>query len=466
MAAQTRRIQEELLVYLCDNYTDDNPHLTLTSLKEHLKSILKDSEVSDRPLQAERWLYWAQQNKYIKCIETEVPVGILPDGCNASLIDAKVFSKKRGPDDEIYDNNDDIRNRVARGNCLLRMGNEVTCIIYALKKFTGGLGDDDDKTTGGDDFTWKRYFIKELNEVELVCATKKANGEAAHLSCIDVQGEKIICAGSKNVHLLFKNRSDIEKYVDQRFRIAKEVAQTVSDFLDQMDKEARQKLLEFLCVTHFTAVFEILSPAHQHVENLSHLERPMLKFIAWTKTSNLDTNDLCCVVPHIGFEIGRILKLDTVEYDLIPVSDLDLRMQQVRCGYNSEGEVFYFLDFNSNVVGLLKKKTVWYIMCRAIREKSKAAVLSKSKKQDFKEKKALGKTKCRILEIRTWLKLDDDTTSIWQGLAINYIRWCLRNFESSKVSQEEIIDKFPDLWKRFLAENDETDEIIAKFINS
>lgn len=33
------------------------------------------------------------------------------------------------------------------------------CVIYALKKFTGGLGDDDDRVIC-DGHTWQRYFLK------------------------------------------------------------------------------------------------------------------------------------------------------------------------------------------------------------------------------------------------------------------------------------------------------------------
>jgi len=33
-------------------------------------------------------------------------------------------------------------------------------LIYALKKFTGGMGDDDDRESGGDSQIWKKYFTK------------------------------------------------------------------------------------------------------------------------------------------------------------------------------------------------------------------------------------------------------------------------------------------------------------------
>jgi len=50
---------------------------------------------------------------------------------------------------------------VARGNAFIRIQDEPwNCVTYALKKFTGGMGDDDDRSGGGDKLIWKRYFVK------------------------------------------------------------------------------------------------------------------------------------------------------------------------------------------------------------------------------------------------------------------------------------------------------------------
>lgn len=86
-------------------------------------------------------------------------------------------------------------------------GNEAgtTVLVYALKKFTGGLGDDDDRDKG-DDFTWKKYFTRPLEDAAQVVATRKANGEAAHFSVRKIGGKFVLCGGSKNVHLLFRTR--------------------------------------------------------------------------------------------------------------------------------------------------------------------------------------------------------------------------------------------------------------------
>ena len=70
--------------------------------------------------------------------------------------------------------------------------------------------------------------------------------------------------------LIFKT-DDIQKYVEPRFRIAREVCETVMDSLDKMHSEQKGRLLRFLAWSKYTAVFEILAPDHQHVEDLSHL---------------------------------------------------------------------------------------------------------------------------------------------------------------------------------------------------
>lgn len=49
-------------------------------------------------------------------------------------------------------------------------------------------------------------FLQPIEETDVVIATNKANGEAAHLSCTEIDGEFILCGGSKNVHLMFRNK--------------------------------------------------------------------------------------------------------------------------------------------------------------------------------------------------------------------------------------------------------------------
>jgi len=43
----------------------------------------------------------------------------------------------------------------------------------------------------------------------------------------------------------------------------------------------------------------------------------------------------------------------------------------------TEGRVVYFLNGENHVIGLLKKKSTWYIILRALREKSKSYLFRK-----------------------------------------------------------------------------------------
>ncbi|XP_022336663.2 uncharacterized protein LOC111132968 [Crassostrea virginica] len=434
-------------------------------VRKHLLSIsstaLKENEIA-----TESWLRWANHENHLKVIGADVPVGVLPNGLQGQIIDVKVFTR-RGPDDAIYDKNKEIRKRVARGNSFLRIdkGPEAgtRCVLQAMKKFTGGLGDDDDREMG-DNLVWKKYFTKPIEEADKVIATKKANGEAAHLSCCVIDGEYVMCGGSKNVHMMFRTKDDIKKYGESRFRIAREVCETVVDSLNKMGEDSKHRLMEFMAWSGYTAVFEILSPDHQHIVDLSSLSGPELKFITWTKFDLTPKDDDClgAIPPHIGIEIANALGLSGVSYDIISTSDLDDRMSQIRQGYDYEGEVLYFMDKQGEVIGLLKKKTVWYIMCRAVREKLRAGCVSKQKQTEaFSLPVVHQKMEKRMNEIQKWLSLDDATLQDWKNLANSFLSWTLHKFEKD-FTWDNIIDKYPVTWKQFLKESKETDRIFVK----
>ncbi|GFN89823.1 actin-binding protein ipp-like [Plakobranchus ocellatus] len=418
---------------------------------------------------AESWLDWAKRLQYLKVVETEIPDFILPGKNSGEIIDVKVFSR-RGPDDAIYDTYQSVREKVARGNCFLRINKGplkgTRCILHALKKFTGGLGDDDDKDRG-DNHTWKKYFAKPLDSARKVIATKKANGEAAHLSCLEMDGHRLICAGSKNVHILIRNRGDIACYRGDRYRIAAEVCHSIMDNLEEMETVQRDRLLDFLIATRLTAVFEILAPNHQHVEDLSYLSKPVVQFITWTSTELEPDADqmLCTVPPHLGIELARAFGLQTVDYETIPVVEVKARMKMIRQGYQYEGEVLYFLDSRNRVMGLLKKKTIWYIICRAIREKARNAGGSFMKDRgSFSIQKSENQVRKRLKDIQGWLGLSNEATLQWENLGIAFVKWTIESLETKKMGMEGIADVFPVNWKRFLEENGLSDKIATEFV--
>ncbi|XP_060570893.1 uncharacterized protein LOC132729163 [Ruditapes philippinarum] len=452
----------------CDVFQDILSKLESNEFYEQIKSHLYNISANSSDIKgtdsAERFLSWAKLDSNLKVVSVDVPSLILPNDYEGRLHDVRVFVKF-GPDDPVYDNNKEIRERIARGNSFLELTNKAPrtfCALQAMKKFTGGLGDDDDRESG-DDLVWQKYFTKPIEEAEIVIATNKANGEAAHLSCIEIDNEIILCGGSKNVHLLFRNKSDIDKYVEPRYRIATEVCHTVMEALDDMTEKDRLRLMKFLVQSQYTAVFEILSPLHQHVVNLSYLKRPALKFISWTKCeleASEKLHHLNIVPPHVGIEIAKCLGLDPVTYEKVKVSDLDIFMKQIRKGFDSEGKVLYFLDSENQVIGLLKKKTTWYIMCRAVREKVKTAVNQSIKNpMKYSKTRSSNQIEKRVREIQKWLHLDNATTTAWKELGTSCLKWVLREVDDNKLSPEEVRDMFPVYWERFLRETGSTDRI-------
>ena len=101
--------------------------------------------------------------------------------------------------------------KIARGNTILEYeengSTKYKLLIYALRKFTGGLGDEDefDRKTG----QWRKYFLKDIKNTKYVISLEKANGQAGHFSCSWVNNDFLMCGGSKNVHLVFKKRCEI-----------------------------------------------------------------------------------------------------------------------------------------------------------------------------------------------------------------------------------------------------------------
>ena len=82
--------------------------------------------------------------------------------------------------------------------------------------------------------------------------------------------------------------------------------------------------MNFLALTRYTAVFEILNYNHQHIVNLEYLKekpnRSELKFITFSHVpEDFDSPviNLCALPPDNAIEIARALHLSTTDYDII-----------------------------------------------------------------------------------------------------------------------------------------------------
>ena len=54
-------------------------------------------------------------------------------------------------------------------------------VIYGHMKFTGGIGDEDERQPENND-KWREYFVADPSKATSVVCMDKLNGEAAHIS--------------------------------------------------------------------------------------------------------------------------------------------------------------------------------------------------------------------------------------------------------------------------------------------
>ena len=413
----------------------------------------------------EEWLAWAKgQPSKVRLVEGVVPPGILPQGLVGKLLDVKVGGKF-GPDDAMYNSSAELRDRIARGNTVLQLEDVRTgkvskdMVTFALKKFTGGMGDEDEDQPENEQ-VWQRYFLSPMEEVEKVICVTKENGEAAHLSVRMIQGSFYYFCGSKNVHLMFRTREELEKYTEQRYMVAKTVAQAWLNQASSMDPEKLRLFCSFLHTTKMTAVFEVLCPDYQHVVSLSHLSAPELRFL--TFTLQYGAASLTGLPPHTSLILASRLGLATATHRIVSCSKAEAHMEEVRAGYGYEGEVLYFLDKEDRTVGLVKKKTAWYVLCRAIREKVNTAKSQYRKEGSMSKQKEnlhIEKLERRVNEIQTWLDLSEAITKHWCLLGINFFKWMMNQLKQNPDKLEELCARggFPQQWQTFLIETGVSD---------
>ncbi|XP_037784031.1 uncharacterized protein LOC119580142 [Penaeus monodon] len=404
---------------------------------------------------------WHTQNK-ICLVEADVPSTILPFGYTASLVDVRV--KSRGPDDTIYKNNPEIRSMVPRGLTLIHLhGQEkkYDVILYANKKFTGGVGDEDESQPENDD-SWREYCLAPPETAtDLICMTK-LNGEAAHFSGRYINDQFFIITGSKNVHILIRNADDIDKYEGERYFVAKQVARAVCDTLKRLEENPRHLVYSFLHHTKCTAVCEILQPNYQHIVNLSYLEEPQLNVITFTSTlSNENELSLTALPPHYTLEVLSVLGFQTPSYSTVLPKDMASHQHKVKTLLNSEGEVLYYINDKGDTIGMAKVKSMWYVMMRALREKAIFCFLGAKRRQNWSLESMIRLMKKRFEEIQEWLNFSDEYLNKWKNLGALFLKWLEKEIEEKRVSERNIQPQFPILWARFMREANETDAFIS-----
>lgn len=460
---------------------------------------------------------WCNDTPYLRVVTCDIPSGILPSGMYGKLHEVKVnprgYGNKKGPptDDACYEAEEKVRRLIPRGLCFIEVSKESNGqpifqgpACFAMRKFSGGLGDEDNDDGKGSQNRWKCFFTSPAEQASIVCAAKKANGEAAHFSCVRIpleDGGSILLkiAGSKHVHFCYRNATtDLDKYTEDRFALAKIVARTFEASPASQDIG----LLEFLADTGLTSCFELEQPSSMHVEYFD-FDAPRLSFLAFTPSDigsvsgEQSEEDLSghCLPPVFGYKVAAMFGLTPVPYAIHDVASVNIAniIHHVRRRWGDEGDVFYFVDESGHTIGLVKIKTVWYVVLRAIREKLRTMVrvlskarmsksgaddvngkdetetnvtkLSKKQRNKLKKKRksaavkqdpravltsSLRKVSNRLQEIQTWLNFDLENLTSWKKLADSFLRWSLDKFMAGGLCTEDISRSFPRLWREHL----------------
>lgn len=167
--------------------------------------------------------------------------------------------------------------------------------------------------------------------------------------------------GSKNVHLVLTQESEIEEYrQDPAYRGAVAIASAMFQLLDHLSLDTRENLCRFLAQSYLTASFEFLSLEHQHIELLT---QSRLLFLGFTRSSSLDWRMPLNSI--FGFKLAASLGLECVEYTYSSYLGPELHRntidQYIRETMGEEGQVLVYIDSRGQVIGLEKIKSAWYV---------------------------------------------------------------------------------------------------------
>ena len=126
-------------------------------------------------------------------------------------------------------------------------------------------------------------------------------------------------------------------------------------------------------------------------------------------------------------------------------------------GYGYEGEVLYYLDSKGQVIGLLKRKTAWYVILRAIREKASSALAAFKKDPSMPASTQAQKVEKRLREIKEWLGFSEEYLEQWIKLGNDFMHWVHKKFHNDEMDNRRGV--FPSIWKTYLSETQQSDKI-------
>jgi hypothetical protein len=128
------------------------------------------------------------------------------------------------------------------------------------------------------------------------------------------------------------------------------------------------------------------------------------------------------------------------------------------------GSVLYFLNEHDQVIGLLKKKTIWYVILRAIREKARTMIAKWEKSRQMTLTDTLERVRRRLNAIQKWLQFSYAILDQWKTLAEQFLSWLADGAQHKRIMRDDIADRYPLLWSKFLSESHSNDDFMRTCI--
>ena len=408
-----------------------------------------------------------ESRNLIKKVVRNIPSDVLPSNMRGNIIDVTVKSKK-GPDDIMYDEHEILRHHFPRGLSIMctyidsKETPKYDCIINACKKFSGHTLGDEDEIDISRTCTEELYFLEDKNSTNQIVAMEKINGEAAHFACRFINDEPHFIAGSKNVHMIFKNKHQIAQYNEQRYENARVIADAFIDKLNSISPEQRLFLLHFLHFTKFTLVCEIMLPHHQHVVHFGSLNHNNLVVIALTPPPEETATSFTALPSELTLNLFNILGFDIPLYNKLDLATIEDHMQRTRKKSNTEGIVYYFENLQKTI-GLVKIKSSWYVHLRAIRQQATYRYLTKGQTKTLDEAKA--KSHRRIKELQKWLFTTEKELLGWNNFSDLFFDWLEKNVPEQRFAVSEIRENYSIILMMFLKDEKVPPSLELQFMN-
>ncbi|KAF2365656.1 hypothetical protein FHG87_003601, partial [Trinorchestia longiramus] len=399
-----------------------------------------------------------KKEKLVREVNRSVPDRILPLGLTASLSDVSANSK--GPDDELFKKNEELRIYLPRGLTILRIedehGNQETdFVVYASKKFFE-FEPQDSSQSGTDERVLSKYFLSDAAQIHRVIAMEKINGEAAHFSGRFIKGKFYFIAGSKNVHLIFNTEEHLEMYTEDRYSIALTVASTLLHKWQAMDTKSQTDVAKFLHESKCTVFCEIMLPSKQHVVNISSLSQNKLVILGVTSPPEENPTSLTAMCSEDCINMFSQYGFDIPEYEVLSGYEYDRHFLKTRREKYTEGNVYYFEDASHNTIGMVKLKSGWYIHLRALREQASYRHTAKKNIKTLEEAKA--RARKRVRELQEFLFTPEEELEAWKQVADLWMEWVEEKVLAGHVTGHEIKYNFPLVWKPFAEQMRQSNE--------